>query len=272
MFKTRAISAVFIVIISALSIYLGGIVLGLIMLAISLIAFYELSRATGIHSEDKKINEIEALSYISITVFYVMTYFELADLYMGIWLVLSVLILLAAYVFAFPKIEAKNVMTAVFCIIYAPVMFSFILRLRAMDYGFWLVWLVFIASWVSDTCAYCVGMLFGKHKLAPKLSPKKSIEGAIGGIFGAAIVGALYGWLLSAVVMNDLSQIWICALIGGAGSIVSQIGDLTASGIKRQHNIKDYGHLIPGHGGIMDRFDSVITAAPMIYILAMALM
>ena len=129
------------------------------------------------------------------------------------------------------------------------------------------VWVIFISSWISDTCAYCVGMLFGKHKLAPILSPKKSIEGSLGGIIGSAIVGALFGYFIVEQVITEQQVTWVFALIGGIGSIVSQIGDLAASAIKRNYDIKDYGKLIPGHGGIMDRFDSVLVTAPMIYFL-----
>ena len=129
------------------------------------------------------------------------------------------------------------------------------------------VWVIFISSWISDTCAYCVGMLFGKHKLAPILSPKKSIEGSIGGIAGSALVGALFGYFIVEQVITEQQVTWIFALIGAIGSVVSQIGDLAASAIKRNYEIKDYGNLIPGHGGIMDRFDSVLVTAPMIYFL-----
>ena len=110
-------------------------------------------------------------------------------------------------------------------------------------------------------------MLFGKHKLAPILSPKKSIEGSIGGIAGSAIVGALFGYFIAEQVITDQQVTWVFALIGAIGSVVSQIGDLAASAIKRNYEIKDYGKLIPGHGGIMDRFDSVLVTAPMIYFL-----
>ena len=126
---------------------------------------------------------------------------------------------------------------------------------------------VFICAWVSDTCAYFVGVKFGKHKLAPVLSPKKSIEGSVGGIVGTAIFSILYGLVLMYVTNMAASDLWICAVIGAVGSVFSQIGDLVASGIKRHYEVKDYGNLIPGHGGIMDRFDSVIVTAPLIYFL-----
>ena len=101
----------------------------------------------------------------------------------------------------------------------------------------------------------------------PKLSPKKSIEGAIGGVLGAAIVGGLYGYFVVEPVITEQNVTWVFVLISAAGAVISQIGDLAASAIKRNHDIKDYGKLIPGHGGVMDRFDSVIFTAPMIYLL-----
>ncbi len=105
--------------------------------------------------------------------------------------------------------------------------------------------------------------------MTPKLSPKKSIEGAIGGVVGSALAGVLFGYFIVERVVPDQQITWVFAVIGGIGAMISQIGDLAASAIKRNHNIKDYGHLIPGHGGIMDRFDSVIFTAPMIYGLAL---
>lgn len=179
-----------------------------------------------------------------------------------VWLILLLifLIILAVYVFSFPKYNTQQIMGAFFGIIYVPVMLSCIYLTRMMDDGFHFVWLIFFCSWGCDTCAYCVGVLFGKHKMAPVLSPKKSIEGAIGGVAGAAILGTLFA------IFTDAS-VGFYAVLCGVGAIISQIGDLAASAVKRQHQIKDYGKLIPGHGGILDRFDSVIVTAPMIYIL-----
>ena len=149
-------------------------------------------------------------------------------------------------------------MTAYFGVFYVAIMLSYIYQTRLLKDGLFLVGLVFLCSWGCDTCAYCVGVLIGKHKLAPVLSPKKSIEGAIGGVVGAALLGASYGALLGKYTAAF-------ALICAVGAAASQIGDLAASAIKRNHNIKDYGHLIPGHGGILDRFDSMIFTAPAIY-------
>ena len=133
------------------------------------------------------------------------------------------------------------------------------------------VWMIFISSWICDTCAYAVGILFGKHKLAPVLSPGKSVEGALGGIVGSALVGALYAYFLVEKVVSEQEVTWVFVLISAAGAVISQVGDLAASAVKRNHEIKDYGKLIPGHGGVMDRFDSVIFTAPMIYFLTLLL-
>ena len=126
---------------------------------------------------------------------------------------------------------------------------------------------MFLGAWGSDTCAYCVGRLIGKHKAFPVLSPKKSWEGCVGGVLGAALLGLVYALIfrskLTAVGNPTLAFPVICA----CASVLSQFGDLAASGIKRQHEIKDYGKLIPGHGGILDRFDSVIFTAPATYLL-----
>ncbi len=182
------------------------------------------------------------------------------------WLVLPVvfLLILGVYVFTFPKYDTGQVTAVFFGIVYIPVMLSFIYQTRMLNGGLYLVWLIFFCSWGCDTFAYLSGMLLGKHKLAPELSPKKSKEGAVGGVVGAAVLGGIYAALTGAVI-------WVYVLICAAGAIASQIGDLAASAVKRQHNIKDYGNLIPGHGGILDRFDSVIVTAPMIYILAILL-
>ena len=108
--------------------------------------------------------------------------------------------------------------------------------------------------------------------MAPKLSPKKSIEGAIGGVLGAALLGALYALAINYFSQATEADVLGYAIICGSGGLISQLGDLAASAIKRNHEIKDYGALSPGHGGILDRFDSVIITAPIIYYMAIGMM
>ena len=122
-----------------------------------------------------------------------------------------------------------------------------------------LVWMVVIAAFGSDICAYFTGYFLGKHKMAPNLSPKKTIEGAVGGLAGSSLLG----WLFGFIFMKDMAG--VCLVLGLVGGMAGMAGDLTASAFKRKMGIKDYGTLIPGHGGIMDRFDSVIFVAPVVY-------
>ena len=176
---------------------------------------------------------------------------------------------MCVYVLTFPKYQAEQIAFAVFSFLYAPVMLSFIDFIRMGENGIYMVWFILICSWGSDTCAYCVGKLFGKKKIFPVLSPKKSLEGCIGGVLGAALIGFVYSWFVMVRKPENLVVVvFICAL----GAVVSMVGDLAASAIKRNKGIKDYGKLIPGHGGIMDRFDSVIVTAPLIYFLSIILL
>lgn len=275
MFKTRLISGIVLVIILVVSLILGGNILWGLTLFISLVGLVEINRVL----KNQK-NILGILSYVICIVFYIClllgenklcnviaenNYFEIIGL-------MYLILLMAVYVFTFPKYKAYDIWLSYFGFFYVSVMLSFIYKIRMVEeYGRYLVWLVFICSWVCDTSAYCVGMLLGKHKLAPKLSPKKSIEGSVGGIAGSAIVGAAYGYALRNIMLTDISPILLFAIIGAVGAMLSQIGDLAASAIKRNYEIKDYGKLIPGHGGILDRFDSVIFTAPVIYFLFVVL-
>ena len=271
MFFTRLFSGIVLVLIALVTLITGGGLLAAILLFISLTAFMELSKAIGVHEQKKRFNGLEITGALFIILYYVGIYFSPDDIITIMALTAGVMGLLFVYVVSFPKFHANQVVAAVFSFIYAPVMLSFIYLTRDLNYGNYIVWLILISSWGCDTCAYAVGMAFGKtignHKIFPKLSPKKSLEGCIGGVVGAAALGALYGHFLVENVVKEQEVTWILAIICGVGAIFSQMGDLTASAIKRNHEIKDYGKLIPGHGGIMDRFDSVIVTAPMIYFL-----
>ncbi|MBE5876094.1 MAG: phosphatidate cytidylyltransferase [Lachnospiraceae bacterium] len=266
MSKERTISSVILVIIALATILPGGPVLALTLYLISNVAFLELTKACGIHTGEK-LNVLEVTGILAIAVYYLLIYFAQTHTYFMITVILLLMALMIVYVFSFPKYTANQVMTTYFSLIYAPIMLSFVFLTRQLGYGAYLVWMIFISSWISDTCAYLVGVLFGKHKLVPHLSPKKTIEGAVGGIFGSAVVGGLFGFFLLDKTMGVSQFGPILFVIGAIGSVISQVGDLAASAIKRNHDIKDYGNLIPGHGGIMDRFDSVIFTAPMIYFL-----
>ena len=277
MFRTRLLSGIVLVALAFVSIWCGGPVLAALLCVISEIAYRELTKATSVHTKDVMTNALEKHGFFLIAAYYVLLYvgMYIAPLSIGtvytvltFFLILSFLSFLYIYVVKFPMYKAEQVMAAFFELIYAPVLLSFLYIIReGWSHGFYLVWLVFLCSWGSDTCAYCVGVLFGKHKMAPNLSPKKSIEGAIGGVVGAALLFGLYTQFVVNSFPTEVGQLdWVGSMaLGAIGALVSMIGDLAASAIKRDHDIKDYGKLIPGHGGIMDRFDSVIIAAPLIF-------
>ena len=126
--------------------------------------------------------------------------------------------------------------------------------------------MAFISAFGCDTGAYFSGYFLGKNKLCPALSPKKTVEGAIGGIVTASVLCLLYGlWINRFYPIVGVNVLLLCGLVGFFGSILSEIGDLAASSVKRQVGIKDYGNLLPGHGGVLDRFDSVILTTPVLY-------
>lgn len=262
MFKTRLLSGIILVAMALFFIISGGYLLLGVMAVISLIGMYELYRVFDIQKSLPGI-----LGYAVTLVYYGNLAWNVIPEDM-MQIIVFLILLLGCYVFAYPDYKAGQIMAAFFGFFYVAVMLSYIYEARMMAAGCYMVWLIFLCSWGSDTCAYCVGMLFGKHKMSPKLSPKKSVEGAVGGVIGAALLTALYAWILREKMDITNAQIGILAAISGVGALISMIGDLAASAIKRNYDIKDYGKLIPGHGGILDRFDSVIITAPIIYFLA----
>lgn len=265
MFRERLISGILLVVIALAVIITGGPVLAVVLAAISVIGLNELYRAIGV--EDKKPSPLAAVGYLGCIFYYIIVFYGLSAYTMTVLIALLILFM-AVYVFTYPRYKTDQVTGAFFGIVYVAVMLSCIYELRIMSNGQYLVWLIFLASWGCDTCAYCVGMLIGKHKMSPKLSPKKSVEGAIGGVAGAALLGALYALAVGGRMEGEINYVPVFAVICAVGGLISMVGDLAASAVKRNHNIKDYGKLIPGHGGILDRFDSVIFIAPVIYYLA----
>lgn len=170
-------------------------------------------------------------------------------------------------VFFHDKITVIDTVLMIVGFYYVVILMSTIYLIRIQHNGQFFVWLSFISAWGCDTGAYFTGITFGKHKLVPKLSPKKTVEGAVGGVIVATLLAAAYGvgisWFFE---IDDMNFLAFCVTAGFVGSILAQFGDLTASAIKRYTGVKDYGRIIPGHGGIMDRFDSILFTAPAIYI------
>lgn len=274
-FLTRLFSGIILLALLFFVFYKGGNILLLVCITLSIFGLIEIFKVFKLNRSG-----LSYIAYFFAVFYYIMLAFYQKD---GIllFLIVFLLLLLMFYVLSYPQYNIKEVAITYFSIVYVAVTFSFIYLIRSIEKdGIYFVWLIIISSWGSDTCAYCVGMLFGKHKLAKTLSPRKTLEGLIGGIIGAGVLGFLYSYIMNRININinlpflqnsiylnrdiPLSSVQIgiaCAI----GSIISVLGDLTASAIKRDYNVKDYGNLIPGHGGILDRFDSVIFTAPALY-------
>lgn len=259
MFKVRLLSGAILTIIVVGVLYLGGYFTAAAVLLLSLGGIYELLRIYKLHNKLPGV-----LAYITTIAYYALLCFDKKEFIFPLILVF-LLAVLAAYVIKYPEYKDVDAMSVLFSFFYVAVMLSYVYQIRELKYGGALVVMIFICSWVNDTCAYCVGVRLGKHKMTPKLSPKKSIEGLIGGIAGSTIIAAVYGIFFNKYVYELNNAPLIFGVIGMLGAGIAVIGDLTASAIKRNNDIKDYGKLIPGHGGILDRFDSIIFTAPIIY-------
>jgi phosphatidate cytidylyltransferase len=187
-------------------------------------------------------------------------HFGLTAMTLPVFLTIFAMIFMAA---RHKSIDITDCAITIFGYVYVALALSTIYLLR--QWGVYEVWLIFIAAWGCDTGAYAAGMTMGKHKLAPVLSPNKTIEGAIGGTALATLLGAAYGLILYHIGIMEQNFVLGYAAITFICSIFAQIGDLSASAIKRQKDVKDYGNIIPGHGGVLDRFDSIIFAAPVAF-------
>ncbi len=264
--KQRVISGAVLVVILAITLYFGGIVTCGLMALVSLVGNMELLRVYGVNKKTPGI-----VCYLATVLYYIAIYLDRMDIIVPM-MVVYLLVMLAVYVLTFPIYSDKQIMAAFMDFFYVSVMLSFVYLIRNMEHGLVLVLLIFVSSWINDTCAYFVGRALGKHKMAPVLSPKKSIEGLIGGIVGAGVFGAVFGILFDKYVDTMNYAPLLFAVVGAVGALPAVIGDLAASAIKRNNDIKDYGKLIPGHGGILDRFDSIIFTAPIIYYLLVYLL
>ena len=227
---------------------------------LSLIADYELMRVFK-HEKD----ELGVVTLISVLVYYVLVFFG-EEGYTVQLIATTMVILLTIYVIRYPKIRIEAVSQCFFAVVYAGILMSHIVFTRNLPQGAWLVWLIVMGSWGADTCAYCAGKLFGKHHFS-ELSPKKTIEGCVGGVLGAGLIAFGYAFFVPDMTWFPISPKIVFPIVVMISAVVSIFGDLAASAIKRNYEIKDYGHIIPGHGGVLDRFDSVIFVAPFVYYL-----
>ncbi|MGL5245800.1 MAG: phosphatidate cytidylyltransferase, partial [Sarcina sp.] len=229
-------------------IFLGGGWLEAFTIFLSVVGMYEFYKTVKV----KEMKPIVFMGYLLLALYYYTgNNFE----------ILSYMIIIATFMLlCIPVINFKynfiDVAITLLGFIYVGIFFSFIYLVNSKDGGQYLVWLIFLSSWFCDTMAYYAGRFFGKHKLCPKVSPKKTIEGSLGGVLGSTIACVIFGMIVSKYYfIIPMSAYFIIGILCG---VFCQFGDLVASSIKRYVGIKDYSNLIPGHGGILDRFDSIL--------------
>ena len=256
--RTRIISGAVLTLILVLAVLGGRISMFVLAAVISGLGMFELYRVVGIHKSALGIT-----GYRLAACYYAMLFLDKMQ-YMLYFCVACSLLIMFVYVCSFARMKASQAAFSLLGIFYVAVPVSFIYKIRMLDYGVYVFILLFVCSWIADTFAYFVGVNIGKHKLVPHLSPKKSVEGAVGGVVGAGIIGLIYGIILHYTLgINSQIPFMIISMVG---AFISIFGDLAASAIKRNYDVKDYSNLIPGHGGILDRFDSMLFVAPIVYI------
>lgn len=239
---------------------LGNPLLQIVGCIVALIGVYEFYSVIK-----KKYHPITWGGYL-ITILFFLNYNGIMD-HFGVFISLAMMGLLICMVCTYPKYNIVDIALTLFAPLYVGLLISFIIILREAEYGSFLVWLIFISAWGSDTCAYFTGCLIGKHKLAPVLSPKKTIEGAVGGAVGAGLIAFLYTYIYTLFAFQEMrANMLLIVGIVILSAILSQFGDLAASAIKRTLDVKDFGYIFPGHGGVLDRFDSILFVAPFIVI------
>lgn len=254
----RIISAVVAIPLLLFFIIVGGLPLRCAVLVLSLIGMYELYKAVS-----GKIKTVHLVGFLLELIYFVNSYDNINLTIISCAVVAILFILVICH-------KTNNIhdgAVTLFGFFYLGVLLSWICQIR--ESGVWFAWLPFIFAFVSDTGAYFIGSKFGKHKLTPELSPKKSVEGAIGGIVSTALFTTVYVFCL--YNFNFSFMMLLGAIIGAFGSVIAQFGDLAASSVKRFVGIKDYGKLMPGHGGVLDRFDSVLFTIPYVYVMGIIL-
>ena len=261
--KTRIISGAVIAVVTAVLLVLKGWVLFAACYLLSLMGVHEFFKGF----KAMNITPNFAIAAGSVTVLYAVA--ALGERGAGVlggdmgswmmaWLFATVVACLL-YLFKIEVRKPEDAMATITGIVYVGFFFYHLAAIGMLDGYSIFVWMVMITAFVTDTCAYFSGVFFGKHKMTPVISPKKTWEGAVGGVIGTIIVSGIFGFVFMRPLLVD------CMVIGLLGAVISMFGDLTASIFKRKMGIKDYGSLIPGHGGILDRFDSVLFTAPVIY-------
>jgi len=242
-------------------------ILPVFVAALSLLGVYEILGCIGMRRVwvvSIPAALLAAVAPIGARLFSSRLFISLYTLVMFTYLVL----ILSAAVFSRGSIDVEKIGMSYASVFYVITAFTAMILLCERRFGNYVLLMTIFGPWITDVFAYLTGRLFGRHKLIPEISPKKTVEGAIGGIVFCTLAAVLFGFVLSKTA-DDITAVGYLplAIAGFLISILSQIGDLILSAVKRRYAIKDFGWILPGHGGILDRFDSVIGVVPVMLIL-----
>ena len=269
--KRRFITAGIIIVVLTAVLFLSKfLVYPLVIALLSLVAVFELLKVLDMHKRLVVAIPSYLIAYALPTICYFVdpTYQHDYLLITAYVLVGFMLYLFGVSVFTKGKMSFSAISSIFMVVVYVIASFTSMSMIRYIPYGLFCLGIILISAWICDSFAYLVGYFFGKHKLIPEISPKKTVEGAIGGVVFATLGLNLYGLIIELVTETTVSYITLTVL-GVVLSVVSQLGDLIASVIKREHNVKDFGNFMPGHGGIMDRFDSILPVSIVLLIFCM---
>lgn len=266
--KTRIISAAILVPILFLLVLVAPVVVAAVVLGILLaIAAYELLYRTGLVKHPRLVVYSCAMAFAVC----MWSYLGAIRAYFEILLLVFWLLLFAEMMLDHVKVRFEMLAMCFLAGAGIPYLLSSLIRILNLGVGRYVILIPFVVAFMSDSGAYFVGLKFGHHKLAPVVSPNKTIEGAVGGVLCAMISMLVYALILDLLPGGLRINYALALLYGFAGSLIGIFGDLSFSVVKRQTGVKDYGNLIPGHGGVLDRFDSVTTVAPAMEVLLLLL-
>lgn len=272
----RVISAIVVVAFTTVMLIIGGWFMLICLTVLSFCGMYEIFRLvkkSETEKDGKYAFKVMMVDGVIAAVVWMLMVHTLRDNIMNgnltiMFLLTLVIVMMVEVVILYPRFTYVDMAFTLFGVLYVGVLFSTFYMIRTNTNGEFYVWYIFAVAWGSDTCAFFTGLSLGRHKMSPLLSPKKTVEGAVGGVIGSIVLCLILGASIASVTLIDTGALIKFSLVTGLlGGVTAEFGDLFASSIKRWCGIKDFSQIIPGHGGILDRFDSALMVAPLVMVM-----